>query len=379
MAPRTVLIAGGGYAGSGIAAKLAALDARRSFNVVILDPSEFHVVKTRLHQIAVEPERDILIRIPTRTLADFARADFINSAVEKVDFKNRRIFANGSGYDWDLLVVATGAEPNYFGIPGAAEHSENILSYEAAMSCGLRIKSLGMNKRGASKKRIAVCGAGLLGVEFAAQLRQRYGPKKCEIVIIEKQERIIAASQCGDAQRDYISAFFKRENIKALTGTTISKLSPGRVCLEEGKHIDCDLTVWCGGIKRTGIGTAASGGLVVDPTLVCREHENVFGAGDSALVSSPLPNANSLTAQRAIYHADIAAKNIIRSAIGLRSRAARYKPKGELISLGDFDAVGVVSGAAFYGSACAAAKKANEMKYISTLFGTAINHIRIHR
>ncbi|HPN93551.1 MAG TPA: hypothetical protein PLS19_03205, partial [bacterium] len=73
------------------------------------------------------------------------------------------------------------------------------------------------------------------------------------------------------------------------------------------------------------------------------------------------------------------AKNIIRSAIGLRSRAARYKPKGELISLGDFDAVGVVSGAAFYGSACAAAKKANEMKYISTLFGTAINHIRIHR
>jgi len=99
----------------------------------------------------------------------------------------------------------------------------------------------------------------------------------------------------------------------------------------------------------------------------------VFGAGDSALVSSPLPNANSLTAQRAIYHADIAAKNIIRSATGLRARAARYKPKGELISLGDFDAVGVVSGVAFYGPACAAAKKANDLKYLSTLFGTAMN------
>jgi len=188
----------------------------------------------------------MLIRIPIRTLADFARADFINAAVEEVDFNNRRIFANGSGYDWDRLVLATGAEPNYFAIPGAAENSENILSYEAARRCGLRIKSLGMNKRAASMKRVAVCGAGLLGVEFAAQLRQRYGPKKCDIAIIEKQDRIIAASQCGDAQRDYISAFFKRENIKALTGTTISKLSPGRVWLEEGKHIDCDLTVWCG-------------------------------------------------------------------------------------------------------------------------------------
>jgi NADH dehydrogenase len=371
---RTVLIVGGGYAGVGIAAKLAALDTRRSFKTVIFDPSEFHVVKTRLHQIAVEPERDILIRISERTLADFARADFIRAAVEKVDFDNRKIFANGSSYDWDRLVVATGAEPNYFSIPGAEEYTENILSYETAMRCGLRIKALSMNKRGAASKRIAVCGAGLLGVEFAAQLRHRYGSKKCDIVIIEKQDRIIAASQCGDVQRDYILSYFKKHNIKALTGKTISRFSQGRVFFEKEDHIDCDLIVWCGGIKRTAIGTAVSGGLSVDPTLICPEYKNVFAAGDSAAVSSPMPNSNSLTAQRAIYHADIVARNTVRSASGLSPRSARYRPKGELISLGDFDAVGVIFRTAVYGPACSAAKKANELKYLSELFGSAFNN-----
>jgi NADH dehydrogenase len=106
----------------------------------------------------------------------------------------------------------------------------------------------------------------------------------------------------------------------------------------------------------------------VSETLQGRRFPEVFSIGDFATVDSRAKWSNLLSAQRALYQADLVAENVGRFEEGLPGKAEDYRPKGELIGLGDFDGVGILGGIPVKGTAAAVAKKANEVKYLSDLF-----------
>ena len=61
-------------------------------------------------------------------------------------------------------------------------------------------------------------------------------------------------------------------------------------------------------------------------------------------------------------------ENLVRFEEGRQGKAEDYRPKGELIGLGDSDGVGILGGIPIKGRAAAIAKKANEAKYLRDLF-----------
>ncbi len=369
MGKSRIVILGAGYGGLAVMRRMARMSNSRDYDITVVDKSQFHCINTRFHQIAVSPERDILVRLPVKALTDISRAGFVRAEVNGLDFDAKTVETDSGNIEYDRLVVAMGGETNFFNVRGARAYCATMQNYENAADCGRRIESLGM-KNARSRKRIVICGGGLIGIEFAAQLREYYGRRKCEIVVVEKMKKIIPASSCPDFLRRYAKGYLGLRDIRFINGKSIAKISDGKVTLENGDELECDLAVWTGGLKRAEAGGLKKGSkFTVNEYLQHPDYPDVFGLGDFAVVDSKRDFANSMTAQRALYQADILAENIRRYENGRILRRARYKPLGEMISLGDFDGAGIVAGIPQIGAPLAAIKKSNEAKYLAALLG----------
>jgi NADH dehydrogenase len=258
----------------------------------------------------------------------------------------------------------------HFGVEGARENTVSLQTYADAAECARRVRELRLGRPAAPRRRIVVCGAGIEGLEVAAMLRQLAPRRACEIVIIERAETVMARSQCRETQRKYLLRFLDRRHIELRTGSTIARIDEDAVHLASGETIEADLVYWCAGVRRAEvIGAEPGAPFVVNRYLQSVEHPDVFALGDFATVDSRGEFANLGSAQRAVYHGQMAGENLWRLETLRPMKPVRYRPVGELIGLGDLDGVGVVYGLPIHGFSAALAKKGNEVKYLSELFG----------
>lgn len=368
MNPETILVLGGGYAGLAALRKLSRLPDRSGRRVVLLDASAHHTIKTRFHERAVLKSRDLLVRLPLAPLAAASGAQLVRDQVRGLDLARRVVVGAAGEHPYRRLLVALGGQTTYLGVEGADRHTESLQTYEAADRCARRIAALGFGSKGA-RRRAVVCGAGIEGLEVAAMLRRLAPRATCEIAVVEKSTEVMARSQCGERERRYVLRYLADQGIGLYLGVGVARVEKDAVVLGDGRRLETDLTVWCSGVRRVEVeGLAPGKPFVVNRHLQCPEHPEVFAAGDFATVDSPEPFANLGSAQRAVYHGALAAENLWRDQTLRPLRLSRYRPIGEMIGFGDTDGVGVLYGFGVRGAAAAAAKKANELKYLAELY-----------
>lgn len=366
--PQTLLVLGGGYAGLAALRALSRLPERARRRVVLLDASAHHTIKTRFHERAVMGSREFLVRLPLAPLAAASGAEFVRSEVRALDLERRVVVGSAGEHPYHRLLVALGGRTTYLGVEGADRHTESLQTYEAADRCARRIARLGLGRKGV-RRRAVVCGAGIEGLEVAAMLRQLAPRETCEISVVERSPEVMARSQCREGERRYVARYLADRGIALLLGVGVARVDEGAVVLEDGRRLEADLTVWCSGVRRVELGGLEAGGpFTVNRFLQNSRYPEVFAAGDFATVDSRDPFANLGSAQRAVYHGALAAENLWRYETLRPLRPARYRPIGEMIGFGDFDGVGVLYGFGVRGAAAAAAKKANEVKYLAELY-----------
>ncbi|HSH69381.1 MAG TPA: FAD-dependent oxidoreductase, partial [Deferrisomatales bacterium] len=333
-----------------------------------LDATRHHTIKTRFHERAVWERRELLLRVPLAPLARAAGARFVQDRVTALELEGRRVVGERTAYDYDRLILALGGSIAHFGVPGAAEHTVSLQTYADASECGLRLAAL--DASGRNDLRVAVCGAGVEGLEVAAMVRQRLPARRCEVVVIERSDEVLARSQCRPAQREYLRRYLHRREIDLRLGATIQAVTEQGVTLEDGEMVGADLVYWCAGVRRVALpGTPADEPFRVNPYLQAEEYPEVFALGDFATVQSDQEFANLASAQRAVYLGTLAARNLWNYDHLRLLRPVRYRPIGELIGLGDLDGVGIVYGVGVTGKVAGALKKANEVKYLAELCG----------
>lgn len=121
VAKTRVVIVGGGFAGLNCAQKLASIAPH--LRITLIDKNNYQQFQPLLYQVAtgiLSPEnaafnlRDVFLHRD--------RVEVVMSEIETVDLTTRTVTGKrGDVYQADFLVLAAGAQANFFGIPGA-EH-----------------------------------------------------------------------------------------------------------------------------------------------------------------------------------------------------------------------------------------------------------------
>ena len=173
-----VLILGGGFAGVGAAQKLDGADAE----VVLVDRHDYHTFQPLLYQLATG-----LLEIPAvgHSLRDLLgrhdNASVHQDTVTAVDLGAREVrFDELAPMSYDYLVLALGAEVNYFGTEGAEEHAFPMYTLPDAV----RLKDHLLERWEATDHdpslaedgslNVAVVGGGPTGVETAGAIAELY-------------------------------------------------------------------------------------------------------------------------------------------------------------------------------------------------------------
>ena len=99
-------------------------------SVTLIDKNTYHQFQPLLYQVATAQLAPGDVMRPLRGL--FRKHETVNvklAEVVSIDVNSRTVTtADGDTFTGDHLVVSVGTEPNFFGIPGAAEHAFPLYS-----------------------------------------------------------------------------------------------------------------------------------------------------------------------------------------------------------------------------------------------------------
>ena len=203
----------------------------------------------------------------------------LNSRVTSLDVHRKQVhLGNGKVYDYDALVLATGADPVRLRIEGATDSQVHYLRTFA--------DSRAIVAAAASAKRVVVVGASFIGLEVAASLRTRGIGVDVVAPEIQPLERVM-----GPEISRLIRGVHEDHGVVFHLGETVTRVEGRAVRLSSGTSLDADFMVLGVGV-RPSVLLAELAGLTIDRGILVNEYletsaPGVFAAGDVARWPDP--------------------------------------------------------------------------------------------
>ena len=162
-----IVIVGGGFGGLETAFSLKGL-LRRPFEITLIDRSAYHAFIPSIHLIVSGKASATDIRIPLKVVLGAAGIRFVQGEAHAVNTVKREVMTGSGTLCYDYLVLSSGAENNFFDVPGAEEFSYPFRTPENAERIRNELTHLFDDPR--CRCRIALAGVGTEGVEVAGEL-----------------------------------------------------------------------------------------------------------------------------------------------------------------------------------------------------------------
>jgi NADH dehydrogenase len=320
-AKTNVIVIGGGYAGS-VAANHLRL--RADVNITLVNPRPKFVERIRLHQ-QVAGNYDATADYGT--LLGEGVALVVDSAT-RIDATARKVeLASGSALDYDYVIYAVGSTGvTSASVPGAAEFAYPIGELEYAERLRARLDDLRPDAA------ITVVGAGLTGVETAAELAE--GGHTVTLVCGGN-----LVPSMSDPGRRSVAKWLKRNGVTVVDGpgSTVVEVTSGSVLLESGRRILSLTTVWTAGFgvprlaAESGLSTDGLGRLLTDETLTSVDDPRIVAAGDAA---APSGQPLRMSCQAAVPLGAQAANTVLSRIAGTDPATIDQAFTGSCVSLG---------------------------------------------
>jgi len=263
---------------------------------------------------------------------------YLNMACRDIDLQNKRVHVVGTAkgsemaLNYDHLVVAVGAQPNTFGIPGVDKYAKFLKEVEHGREIRRHILNrleeadiaLALGKEDEAKKllSIVVVGGGPTGVEFCGELTDfikrdlcRQFPKLQElfkVTLVEALPSLLTMFQ--KAVGDHVQDHLVSQGVDVKLNAMMKEATADKVQLKmkDGsmETVDFGTLVWVAGVgmrpftkslcQKIGAenGQTDRRGLLVDPCLRVKGTRlgEVFAIGDCAVSGKP-PTAQVAAAQ----------------------------------------------------------------------------------
>lgn len=367
-----VLILGGGFAGYNAAKTLCRLIWNRDDVGVMLIDKENYL--TFWPMVAGVVSSDVGVRNiaqPLRRPLIQMGASFRRAAVEGVDLQRRCVRASGKEFPYDHLVMALGAQPAFFGIPGVEEHGIPMKGIPDAVNLRDRVierfeeATIEGGEVPESRLTFVVIGAGATGVETAANLHELIhevlGPEypnintnQFRIFLLDALPNILP--ELNPSLRRVARGRLVGQNIEIITEALAEEVTEDRVRLKGGREIASENVIWTAGTrpisKLEDFGlplVEKTNGVKVDRCLRVEGWADVWAMGDNATIPDGEGGSVPPNAQAAVQEGEALARNVLAAIDGEEPGPFRYKPQGQLIELGSHFAVNEVFGVKFSG------------------------------
>ena len=351
---RHVVIVGGGFAGLGCAQRLA---DQKDVRITLLDRNNYHQFQPLLYQVATSLLAASNISHSLRSV--FAGQDNVDvklAEISEVDTATKTV-RSSDGEEWtgDALVLAAGSQPNFFGTPGAPEHSFPLYSVDDATR--LRSRILGLLEQVDSHPELlqrgalnfVIVGGGPTGVEVAGALGDmitdtvpaeyhNIDTTRAHIYLVDLGDALL--KPFSDKSHGYVSKVLKEKGVDVHLGISVKEVHSGHAVLSDGAIVPTRCVVWGGGIKAAGVAADCGlaegrGGRVdVQPDLTLAGSPGVYVVGDIANIpgpdKQPLPQLGSV----ALQSGQAAADNILAEFDGKPRTEFAYRDKGIMAMIG---------------------------------------------
>ena len=372
-----IVIVGGGFGGLEAAFSLKAL-LRRPFKITLIDRSAYHAFIPSIHLIVSGKASATDIRIPLKVVLGAAGIRFVQGEAHAVNTVKREVMTGSGTLCYDYLVLSSGAENNFFDVPGAEEFSYPFRTPENAERIRNELTHLFDDPR--CQCRIALAGGGTEGVEVAGELLdlvRKEGREKdlksgqITIDMIEGKTQLLPSFPQEVQKR--VEEYLQQQGVTLIAGDRIAEVQKDSIILGSGQRREASVLIWTGGIQPSKLirdlplAKDPGGWLKVTNQLRSFEDERVYGIGDAVSIYT---GGGPLTLQRLAYHAQdqarVAALNIAAALSGQAPVNYTPRTKPQLISIGKNMGIFTLEDRVSYGPWVVSLKKAVERKHLMT-------------
>lgn len=361
-----IVIVGTGFGGIYALKSIAKQFRVQRVHITIIGQHNYFLFTPMLHEVATGVQSHYQAAVAVRELLPNKSSTFVMAEVSKIDRETKTLETTVGPIAYDTLVIATGASTNYFGIPGAEEHTMPMKTLKDAQDIRQKMSEnfeKALVEKDPEKRRalltVTVIGGGPTGVEFAAEAAEtmydtfvessqgRFQKKDLTVRLIHRGAGVV--QMYPDALQKYSMRSLEKKGVQVCVGQEVIEITEGCVTTASGEQYASALMLWVAGVKAIlpscipTLELAPSGRVPVDNTLRSAD-PSIYVLGDAAAFPTEDGRGFPMLAQVAVQQGKYLG-------VALHARHSGNEPKpfqvhmlGELVSLGSWSAIGDVLG-----------------------------------
>ena len=360
-----IVILGAGYGGVH-AAKLLNKKFKKDDNIKItlIDKMPKHILMTELHEVAggrVDPES---VMVDLRQTFHKSKVNIITQEVTKIDVDKQKIITKNNEYDYDYLVLGTGSEPAFFGVPGVKENGFSLWSIEDALKVREHIAKTfekASKERDIEKRRelltFVIAGGGFTGIETVGELidakkvlcrKYNVDQKEVKLMVVEALGRIL--NILDDQNVEKSETFLYKHNVEVKKNAPITQVNIDSIVLKDGTVIPTRTLIWTCGIQgkeinsKFGLTMGKRGRIQTNEFMQSVDQNNVYIVGDSTYYEEFAPKVVPQIVENALQTADTAVFNIVADIKKTSKEKFKSNNHGFMVSIGSHYGVANLNG-----------------------------------
>lgn len=289
---------GGGYGGLRAVESLAKYE---DIEITLLDKNAYHYLQIEAYGYISGrfDVHDIAIDLKNWCDGFMKHVYFVQGEATNVDLEEKCVKTDSVSLDYDYLIISTGSKINFFSfVSGLREHSYGVKALEKTYQFRQEFedqiyRKLDKDKVTHKEINIAIGGAGLSGVEVAAEMAyiiDEYSKtigdttKEINIYLIDASDTILPGM--GEYRIKHTQKRLEVLGVKVMTNAFIERMDDDYIYFRNGEALAYRFMIFTGGIKASDFNSKIDNEknninqFIGTKELTLQGYDNVFAIGD---------------------------------------------------------------------------------------------------